>query len=374
MNNNLSIFNSLIVPDEELEATEQLTIEGMHEVTDSNSDNKDAKKPGKVVKYTAKAGKNKNSKVDINWDIKQYRLNRVNHILMQKVDVLEVTFVEKGKGLSEDMETKVHITESWMGFLAFLIGAIYVKYGTHYTEILSGYGVLNQNIQLKKKLPIYLDREAEIVEIYKINGVGVYLEYIPNPELLRISIGKALEALNFTEAQVGVMLYNPAFGTDDNVEIKTIKGESKSKKKKGNNVTNIKLDNTPSGLYTKSLAQLHKKSEQPDKMNIKTVIIDGEPEMVSSNLHALGFILSYIVIFFEDEAVKSIKKNTRVGTVGVVEDNQELFGTGINTMKLPNCNLYAFTNGQISEMLLYLYKVLKSLNIDQSSVEITYEG
>ena len=77
MNNNLSIFNSLIVPDEEPEVTEQLTIEGMHQVTDSNSDNKDTKKTGKVVKYTAKTGKSKNSKVDINWDIKQYRLSYI---------------------------------------------------------------------------------------------------------------------------------------------------------------------------------------------------------------------------------------------------------------------------------------------------------
>ena len=320
----ISLFNDIMEQDNFEDTFDHTKIEGIELGDNVEKAKESSKKGSKVVVGQS----DKISNESLKWDIKEYRLNRITDALMAKADVIQAVFIDRVKGISEDIKTTVTIHESWIGLLGFLIGAISIKYGARMTEVLSGYGILNQNIQIKKTLPNYLDREVDVIQLYKLNELGVYLEYIPNYTILRHSIGKAIKALGIKESLVSITLYNPYFEIDNVDELKTVKKEKRKSKKSESTVKNISIAQDSSGkLMTKSLALLSKKSNIPDKFEIKAVIMDGEPEAVDGNLYALAFVMTYLTAYFEDEAIVQFKKCTKKDIIGVTDDNQRFFGT-----------------------------------------------
>lgn len=334
---------------------------------DANED-KDKDKEPKVKRRLDKM-----SNAKVNWKYKSYRINRINENLMNITEVRSVTFIAKAEGFNEDEETEVAIKESWMGLLGFLIGCVHEQYKEKYLEVLSNYGVFNNSIQLRVYQPTYLDKDIEDgLNIYKIEHLGILIEYRNNLSDLRSSIRKAISILKIRENNVVINLFNPNYILSEEKK----NNRRKVKSKTNENVFDLDLtydiEETKDELESDNLIKLNNIIDSIDKsINIVQLGVDGEFDPVDSNEHAASYILAYLIIMYEDRAISVIKNNSLKDEIGVTEDNSEYFEI-MKTTKLPNSNLYFYYNGNSKKLIKYLYKICEEIGVDQSSIEFSY--
>ena len=133
-------------------------------------------------------------------------------------------------------------------------------------------------------------------------------------------------------------------------------------------ITHSELDN----IY-----KIHTLQELSD-LNIQNFTIlelwfeDIEGETFTTNLHAISYIISYLLIVYEDDNISNILlKTTKPTQIGVTIDIQECMFTSLKT-KLPNSNFYFYYNGLNRLLIEYLCDIFDQLNISKDTLKFMY--
>lgn len=379
MPNISNIFNTMIEKDEELDEigtqSEKYLLE--HPLNDDTTENKEDN--AKKKDNTKKNEEDTNGIVNIKWKFKTYTIARFKKALINHTKCVGVTFINNIKGFSEKEEVDIEIDESWPGLLGVLLGVIHEKYGKDYTSIVASYGIFDNNIKIRMEKPTYLDETADNIVVYKVKNLDIYIEYNKDKEeYLFNSIKKAVKAIGIKENDIKITLLNPKAasidgGNNEKLEKKTIRKSRKT--------TNKTLDVSQEELLEllevnevkcNTLKELYENNDLIiNGFNIESISIDNEKESFTNNIGAIGFILSYLVIFYENKAIQAIINNTAIDEIGVTNEKDYRMGI-FEKINIVNTELYFYTNGLKTKQIEYLYKVFNEIGVEPSSLTIGY--
>ena len=300
--------------------------------TDNTSNKSDDNKSSEIEsKENKKSKKNKKDKTlkKLVKSIDEYRvdirLSAIDPDILNSTNLLSVSFDD----LSLDLK------HSWVEFLGFLIGAIHNKYGDEFIRLASNAGIFDNNITIRTKPIVHLDREFdEGLQVFRIGDTQYSIEVFNHSLSMHTAIVNSLKILGIPIKNVSITLEDPSKAPDEAI-IPMIDAKI-------------------------TLSELRDTGEKPDVFDVYSVEISGETMECHDFRHGMLLILSYLLIVYEEHAMEVLKNTTMKDIVGVTKEYQDYFGI-MKTTPLPNSDLYFYTNGTIRPFIYFVHDACESL-------------